>query len=102
MTGIEEATPGQPVADGTDVRWSLRTVTVPVDGESRLLRLVRFSRGWLASADAVDGPTLGHDRSPYLAARRALEPLGVGLVEALTAVGRIERGEPARPAGRGQ
>jgi hypothetical protein len=55
------------------------------------LRLVRFDAGWLASVDTESGPTLGADRSPYLAARRALEPLGIGLVEAMTLVGSMPR-----------
>jgi hypothetical protein len=62
---------------------------VVAHGVRRPLRLVRFARGWLASADTPDGPTLGADRSPYLAARRALEPLGIGLVEAMQVLGRI-------------
>ena len=43
----------------------------------------------LVPADRL-GPTLGVDRSPYLAAGQALEPLGIGLVAALTALGRLE------------
>jgi hypothetical protein len=50
---------------------------------------VRFSTGWLASVDTEAGPTLAADRSPYLAARRALEPLGIGMIEAMTLVGPI-------------
>jgi hypothetical protein len=38
----------------------------------------------------VEGATLGVDRSPYLAARQALEPLGIGLVAALSALGGLE------------
>lgn len=70
--------------------WNARRVDVMVDGELHRLRIVRFERGWVASADSVEGPTLGVDRSPYLAARQALEPLGVGLVAALAALGRLE------------
>ena len=70
--------------------WDARLLRVPVDGELVRLRLVHFARGWIASADSVEGPTLGADRSPYLAARQALEPLGVGLVAALSALGRLE------------
>jgi hypothetical protein len=70
--------------------WTMRRLNVTVDGEYRRLRLVRFPRGWIASADSVEGPTLGVDRSPYLAARQALEPLGIGLAAALSAVGRLE------------
>ena len=71
--------------------WSARRLDVIIDGEYHRLRLVRFPRGWIASADSVEGPTLGVDRSPYLAARQALEPLGVSLAAALSAVGRLER-----------
>lgn len=91
MTGIEspwvtdaEATLDEPRS------WSARRLAVTIDGEFHRLRLVRFPLGWIASADSVEGPTLGVDRSPYLAARQALEPLGIGLVAALTALGRLE------------
>ena len=70
--------------------WSARRLVVVANGEHYRLRLVRFERGWIASADSVEGPTLGVDRSPYLAARQALEPLGIGLVAALSALGRLE------------
>ena len=53
--------------------------TIVVKGVERRLRLVEFARGWLASVDTESGPTLGADRSPYLAAWRALDPLGVEL-----------------------
>jgi hypothetical protein len=66
--------------------WHARSLSIRVGDEWTTLRLVRFARGWLASADGIDGPTLGADRSPYLAARRALEPLGVGLVATMTAL----------------
>lgn len=62
---------------------------VVVHGVRRPLRLVRFAGGWLASADTPSGPTMGANRSPYLAARQALEPLGVELGEALCLVGPI-------------
>jgi hypothetical protein len=64
---------------------------VTVRGVRRPVRLVRFANGWLASADTESGPTLAADRSPYLAARRALEPLGVGMIDAMALVGRIGR-----------
>lgn len=60
---------------------------VTVAGVRRTVRLVRFASGWLASTDTPDGPTLGADHSPYLAVRRALEPLGVDLVTAMGIVG---------------
>ena len=53
-------------------------------GASHRLRLVRFRAGWLASVDTVDGPTLGCDHSPYLAISRALEPIGGGLLDAMS------------------
>jgi hypothetical protein len=62
---------------------------VEVGGVRRTLRLVRFAAGWVASADGPDGPTVGVNRSPYLAARRALEPLGVDMVEAMGIVGGV-------------
>lgn len=64
---------------------------VTVGGVRRTLRLVRFATGWVASVDTPSGPTVGVDRSPYLAARRALEPIGIDLVEAMTVVGRLDR-----------
>lgn len=67
--------------------WEARLLTVRVAGQPRGIRLIRFARGWIASADTVGGPTLAVDRSPYLAVQRAVEPLGIELVEALTAVG---------------
>ena len=69
--------------------WHMEIRFVVANGVRRPLRLVRFATGWLASADTPEGPTLGADRSPYLAARRALEPLGVDSVEAMRLVGRI-------------
>ena len=71
--------------------WQIERRFVRVRGVRRPLRLVRFAAGWLASVDTESGPTLGADRSPYLAARRALEPLGLGLVEAMEVIGRIPR-----------
>lgn len=90
-------------AAGTDAGtrlWEARRLPVTVRGETHLVRLVRFERGWLASVNAIDGPTLGHDASPYLAVRRALEPLGVGLAEALSAVSGLDLGPQAAGVGR--
>ena len=67
--------------------WRIERRPITVHGASLTLRLVRFETGWLASVDTVSGPTLGADRSLYLAAARALDPLGVGIAEALTLVG---------------
>jgi len=62
-----------------------------VGGVRRTLRLVRFATGWVASVDTPSGPTVGVDHSPYLAARRALEPIGIDLVEAMSVVGKLDR-----------
>lgn len=70
--------------------WNARRLDLTIDGEFHRLRMVRFPGGWIASADSVEGPTLGVDRSPYLAARQALEPLGIGMVAALSALGRMD------------
>jgi hypothetical protein len=78
-------------ADTAQPTWQLERRFVTVRGVRRPLRLVRFDAGWLASVDTESGPTIGADRSPYLAARRALEPLGIGLVEAMTLVGSLPR-----------
>ena len=86
-------------ADARAATWSSRRLSVTVRGETHLVRLVRFERGWLASTNAIDGPTLGHDASPYLAVRRALEPLGVGLAEAMVAVGGLDLGLQAAGPG---
>ena len=91
MTGIEATWVTDAEAALAEPRsWHARRIDVRVDGELHRLRLVRFERGWVASADSVEGPTLGVDPSPYLAARQALEPLGIGLVAAMAALGRLE------------
>lgn len=79
--------------------WEARRLPVTVRGETHLVRLVRFERGWLASANAIDGPTLGRNASPYLAVRQALEPLGVSLAEAMAAIGRIDLDPQSAGAG---
>lgn len=71
--------------------WRSQHRTIMVGGQERVMRLVAFDRGWLASVDIESGPTLGADRSPYLAAWRALEPLGVDLAEAMSVLGRVAR-----------
>jgi hypothetical protein len=63
-------------------------------GATYRLRLVRFPAGWLASVDTVEGPTLGCDTSPYLAVSRALEPIGGGLIDAMSIVPALR---PAHP-----
>ena len=66
--------------------WSGQEHGIEVRGASIRLRLFRFRAGWLASVDTVDGPTLGCDSSPYLAVLRAIEPVGGGLIEAMSIV----------------
>lgn len=74
-----------------DALWRLEHRTVSIRGEERPMRFVAFERGWLASIDIESGPTIGADRSLYLAAWRALEPLGVDLVDAMIAVADVPR-----------
>lgn len=74
-------------APSTDPTFQVERRFVTVRGVRRPLRLVRFATGWLASVDTESGPTIGADRSPYLAARRALEPFGIDMVEAMALVG---------------
>jgi hypothetical protein len=71
--------------------WQMERRFVTVHGVRRPVRLVRFATGWLASMDTPSGPTLAADRSPYLAAQRALEPMGIGMADAMELVGRIPR-----------
>lgn len=78
-------------APATDPAFQVERRHLTVDGVRRTLRLVRFATGWVASVDTPHGPTMGVDRSPYLAARQALEPIGVGLVETMSVVGRLDR-----------
>ena len=73
------------VEHGAVYRLEERTVTI--QGVEQRLRLVEFASGWLASVDTVSGPTLGADRSPYLAAWRALDPLGIELSEVMLLIG---------------
>ncbi len=77
----------------TDGRvWRIERRTFLDNGVRRPLRLVAFATGWLASADTASGPTMAADRSPFLAAWRALEPMGVDLVDAMSIVGSIDPG----------
>jgi hypothetical protein len=65
-----------------------------VRGASYRLRLVHFQEGWLASVETIEGPTLGHDSSPYLAVSRAIEPIGGGLVDAMSIVAAVRATAP--------
>ena len=75
-------------------RWRVQEHRIELRGVSYRLRLVSFAAGWLASVDSVEGPTLGCDRSPYLAVSRALEPVGGSLVEAMSIVAGAVPGPP--------
>lgn len=66
--------------------WWIGRRTVTVRDVPRTLRLVQFPVGWIASVDTESGPTMAVDASPHLAAARALEPLGIGMVEAMTMI----------------
>jgi hypothetical protein len=79
-------------APSSEPAFQMERRYLTVDGVRRTLRLVRFASGWVASVDTPSGPTVGVDHSPYLAARRALEPIGIDLVEAMTVVGRLGQG----------
>lgn len=85
MSPIHDLRRDLPEAPG-ETGWRARSMSIRVGDEWTTLRLVRFDRGWVASADTLEGPTLGVDRSPYLAARRALEPLGIGLLAVMTSI----------------
>ena len=87
MTAVE-----RPDAPAHDRAWRAEKRTIAVRGVRRPLRLVQFPGGWLASVDTESGPTLGADRSPYLAAHRALESLGIDLAEVMSLVGPVRRG----------
>ena len=83
---------GAPAIHSSEQTWHMERRSIEIDGVARVIRLVRFGSRWLASVDTESGPTLGADASPYLATHRALEPLGVELVEAMTVVGPSARG----------
>ena len=76
----------QPHDAPTGPHWRGQEHRIELRGASFRLRLVRFPAGWLASVDTVEGPTLGYDSSPYLAVSRAVEPIGGGLVDAMSIV----------------
>lgn len=83
---------------GTATRsWPLEEHPFQLRGASHRLRLVRLPVGWLASVDSIEGPTLGCDRSPYLALSRALEPIGGRLIDAMSIVAELHLA-PRAPA----
>jgi hypothetical protein len=59
---------------------------------------VRFPVGWLASVDTVEGPTLGCNASPHLAVATAIEPIGGGLIDAISIVSALRLAHHARTA----
>ena len=75
-------------------QWRLLERRFALRGATYRLRLVRFPAGWLASVDTVEGPTLGCDRSPYLAVSSALEPIGGGLIDAMSIVSALHPSHP--------
>jgi hypothetical protein len=66
--------------------WHGQEHSIELCGIDYRVRLFSFAAGWLASVDTVEGPTLGCNRSPYLAVSRAVEPIGGGLVDAMLIV----------------
>jgi hypothetical protein len=78
--------PSTPAAPDAATWWIARK-TLVIRGVPRTLRLVHFPTGWVASFDSESGPTMAVDASPHLAVSRALEPLGIGMVDAMTLVG---------------
>jgi hypothetical protein len=89
IDGIIEPAPAAADDRPGAATWSARSRSVRVGPGWTTLRLAHFPRGWIASADSVEGPTLGVDPSPYLAASRALAPLGIGLEAAMDAVAEL-------------
>jgi hypothetical protein len=71
---------GSPSGPGRRVREH----RIELRGAAYRMRLARFSAGWLASVDTLDGPTLGCNASPYLAVSGAVEPIGGGLIDAMS------------------
>jgi hypothetical protein len=85
--------------------WRGQMHDIDLHGVRYRLRLASFAAGWLASVDTVEGPTLGCDRSPYLAVSRAIEPIGGNLLDGLRIVSQIPRATTGawasrRPLGR--
>jgi hypothetical protein len=66
--------------------WRVQEHRIELRGAIYRLRMARFPAGWLASIDTVEGPTLGCNASPYLAVSRAVEPIGGGLIDAMSIV----------------
>jgi hypothetical protein len=79
----------RPHRPASGLHWQGQEHRIELRGASYRLRLVHFPAGWLASVDTVEGPTLGHDSSPYLAVSRAVEPIGGGLIDAMWIVAAV-------------
>ena len=92
MSRLHEPVVAPGPEDEAGAAWRARSLSVRVGAEWTTLRLVRFARAWIASADTLEGPTIGLDASPYLAAQRALEPLAVPLASAMALVGEVTAG----------
>jgi hypothetical protein len=71
---------------------------IELRGARYRLRVTSFAAGWLASVDTGEGPTLGWDRSPYLAVSRAVEPIGGSLVDGMRIVAQIPLATTGAPA----
>jgi hypothetical protein len=82
MSGLTASGP-----DAPQTCWVAEHRVISLGGVQRRMRMVRCATGWLVSVDGPDGPTLGADRSPYLATARALAPLGLEMADAMALVG---------------
>jgi hypothetical protein len=100
VTGIASRQQSDRAAAGR--LWHGQKHSIELCGIDYRLRLFSFAAGWLASVDTVEGPTLGCDRSPYLAVSRAVEPIGGGLVDAMLIVAalRLPKGLGTASVGR--
>lgn len=76
----------QSSASGSGPAWRAQDQRIALRGAVYRMRLVSFPAGWLASVDTAEGPTLGCDASPYVAVSRAIEPVGGGLIDAMSIV----------------
>lgn len=76
---------------GFDVGWRVQEHPIELRRARHRLRTARFPGGWLASIDTVEGPTLGCNASLYLAVSRAVEPIGGGLIDAMSIVAALRR-----------
>lgn len=70
----------------SDPGWRVQERRIQLRRATYRLRMARFPAGWLASIDTVEGPTLGCNAALYLAVSRAVEPIGGGLIDAMSIV----------------